>query len=198
MQELIKLNYDIKEFAGIINEETFNVHHGKHLQAYVNNYNAAVEGTKYENMDLVDVLKTMNDNTEANKAAINNNGGGVLNHNMYFEQFKKGTQVTNEKFIAAIEEAFGSFDKMVEELTKVGMTRFGSGWSWLVVNNGKLEIMSTANQDSPYSLGMTPILTLDVWEHAYYLDYQNRRAEYLEKIWEIINWELIEERFLNA
>ncbi len=198
MEKLIELTYDIKQFDGIMNEETFNVHHGKHLQAYVNNYNAAVENTEYADMDLIEVLKGINESTIENKGAIINNGGGVLNHNIFFEQFLVGTKIEDEGFLNAINESFGSVENMIEELKKAGATRFGSGWSWLVVKDNKLSVISTANQDSPYSIGYTPILAIDVWEHAYYLDYQNRRPEYLEKIFEMINWQVVEDRFKKA
>ncbi len=198
MQKLIELNYTTTEFEGIMNKETFDFHHGKHLAAYVANYNAAVEGTEYESMDLADVLAKINEISLENKNAINNNGGGVFNHNMFFSQFKKGTSITDAGFISAVESSFGSVENMINELKSAGMTRFGSGWSWLVLNGGKLEVMSTANQDCPLSLGLTPILALDVWEHAYYLDYQNRRADYLASIFDIIDWQVIENRFNNA
>lgn len=198
MEKLITLNYETTAFEGIMNKETFDFHHGKHLAAYVANYNAAVEGTEYENTPLEEVLTNLNNITLDNKAAITNNGGGVHNHNLFFTQFGTASTITNEEFKNAIIEAFGSVEAMVDQLKTAGMTRFGSGWSWLVLNEGKLEVMSTANQDSPLTEGKTPLLTLDVWEHAYYLDYQNRRADYLNNIFDMIDWKVIEERYLNS
>lgn len=198
MIELIKLPYAHDEFEPVIDKETMEIHHGRHLNTYVTNYNNTVEGTKYAEMDLEEILTNINDVDAELRAPIQNNGGGVFNHNFYFSQFKKGTELADGELKTAIEETFGSVENLLSELQKAGATRFGSGWSWLVLNNGKLEVMSTPNQETPLAEGKTPLITLDVWEHAYYLKYQNKRPEYLSQIVTILNWEEIERRFNEA
>ncbi len=198
MLELIKLPYAYDEFDSVIDKETMEIHHSRHHQTYVNNYNGLVEGTKFADMDLEEVITNINTVDEDIRQGVRNNGGGVLNHNIYFTQFANNVELKDGELKSAITETFGSAEKMIEDLQKAGATRFGSGWSWLVLNDGKLEIMSTPNQDNPLSEGKTPLLTLDVWEHAYYLKYQNKRPEYLANVVSIINWDVVEERFNSA
>lgn len=198
MLELIKLPYGYDEFEGVINKETMEIHHSRHHQAYVNNYNALVEGTEFAQMTIEEVITKIDTVDEAIRQGVRNNGGGVLNHNLYFTQLANNVELKDGEFKTLILETFTSLEAMIEELQKAGATRFGSGWSWLILKDGNLEVTSTLNQDNPLSEGATPLLTLDVWEHAYYLDYQNKRPEYLSKIVNIINWDVVEARYTAA
>jgi Fe-Mn family superoxide dismutase len=178
---------------------TMQIHHGKHHQAYVDNLNKATAGTEYENSPLEELI------SKAGKisAAVRNNGGGHWNHTFFWESLSpKGGGEPSGKLADAIHAAFGSFDSFKEKFNQAGMTRFGSGWAWLIVSNGKLEICSTPNQDNPLmdvaEMKGMPILGADVWEHAYYLKYQNRRADYLGAFWNVVNWNKAEERYLAA
>ena len=198
MQELIKLEYGYDAFEGVIDALTMETHHSKHLATYLTNYNNLVAGTKYETMKLEDVLSDLSIVDEKIRAGVRNNGGGIYNHNIYFSQFKKGIELKEGSFKNAIESTFGSFEAMIDGLKTAGLTRFGSGWSWLVLDGSELKIISTPNQDTPLENGQIALIAIDVWEHAYYLSYQNRRAEYLEKIWSIINWDLVESKFIKA
>ena len=178
---------------------TMQIHHGKHHQAYVDNLNKAIAGTPHENKTIEELVK------EAGtiSPAVRNNGGGHWNHTFFWESLapQAGGQPQG-KLAEAINAAFGSFDAFKEKFANAGMTRFGSGWAWLIVKEGKLEICSTPNQDNPLmdlaEVKGTPILGVDVWEHAYYLKYQNRRADYLGAFWNVINWNKITERFEKA
>ena len=178
---------------------TMQIHHGKHHQAYVDNLNKAVSGTDNENKSL-DELVAM---AGSISPAVRNNGGGHWNHTFFWESLgaNKGGAPTG-KLADAINEAFGSFDAFKEKFAAAGMTRFGSGWAWLIVKDGKLEVSSTPNQDNPLmdvaDVKGTPILGVDVWEHAYYLKYQNRRADYLGAFWNVVNWSKVAERFAAA
>jgi len=192
MERLINLEFEYSKFEEIIDKETMEIHHSKHLNAYVTNYNNAIKDTSIENVPVREVLKNIDTVDESIKQAVINNGGGIVNHELYFTQFKKGTKITDENFTNDINETFGSFENMIEEIKSTGLKRFGSGWTWLVIKNNKLEVISTLNQDSPLMEGYTPLLGIDVWEHAYYLKYQNRRPEYLENILNIIDWEKIQ------
>jgi superoxide dismutase, Fe-Mn family len=188
MEELIKLDYEYNALEPYIDEATMRIHHSKHHQAYVDKYNAAVKGTALEELGVEEVLKSL-DAVPANiKQAVINNGGGVWNHNLFWKILKKDTTISDE-LKSAIDESFGSFDKFKEEFTNASLTQFGSGWAWLVKSEGKLKIVKTSNQDTPISQGLKPILALDVWEHAYYLKYQNRRPEYVENFFNVINWD---------
>ncbi len=198
MIELIKLPYAYDEFDSVIDKETMEIHHSRHHNAYVTNYNNAVANTELEGKDVKDVIANIDTVDSSIKAAVQNNGGGILNHNLYFTQFKNGVELVDGPLKTAITETFGSIEELISKLQTAGATRFGSGWSWLVVNNNKLEVISTLNQDNPLMQGMTPILGIDVWEHAYYLKYQNKRPEYLNNIFTIIDWNEIEARFLAA
>lgn len=178
---------------------TMQIHHGKHHQAYVDNLNKAIAGTPHENKSIEELVK------EAGtiSPAVRNNGGGHWNHTFFWESLapQAGGQPQG-KLAEAINAAFGSFDAFKEKFANAGMTRFGSGWAWLIVKEGKLEICSTPNQDNPLmelaEVKGTPVLGVDVWEHAYYLKYQNRRADYLGAFWNVINWNKITERFEKA
>ena len=189
--ELIQLSYEANALEPVISKETLGFHHGKHLQAYVNNLNGLVEGTKYEDMPLEDIVKT-------SEGGVFNNAGQILNHNLYFTQFCAPKADNKPTGIIAqwIEQQFGSFEAFKEEFQKKGTTLFGSGWVWLSAdNNGKLTITQETNAANPVQLGLKPLLTFDVWEHAYYLDYQNRRPDHLAALWQLINWDVIEQRY---
>ena len=188
--ELIKLPYEANALEPVISKETLGFHHGKHLNAYVNNLNAAIEGTKYEEMPLEEIVKTAD-------GGVFNNAGQILNHNLYFTQFRAPQADNKPTGVIAqwIDQQFGSFEAFKEEFTKKGATLFGSGWVWLSVDkNGKLQITQETNASNPVQRGYRPLLTFDVWEHAYYIDYQNRRPDHLAALWQIIDWDVVNER----
>ena len=188
--ELIQLPYEANALEPVISKETLGFHHGKHLNAYVNNLNAAIEGTKYEDMPLEDIVKTAD-------GGVFNNAGQILNHNLYFTQFRAPRADNKPTGVIAewIDKQFGSFEAFKEEFTKKGATLFGSGWVWLSADkDGKLVITQEPNAANPIQKGLKPLLTFDVWEHAYYLDYQNRRPDHLAALWQIVDWNVIEER----
>ena len=188
--ELIQLPYEANALEPVISKETLGFHHGKHLQAYVNNLNGLIEGTKYEDMPLEDIVKT-------SEGGVFNNAGQILNHNLYFTQFRAPKADNKPTGVIAqwIDEQFGSFEAFKEEFTKKGATLFGSGWVWLSVDkDGKLQITQETNAGNPVQRGLKPLLTFDVWEHAYYIDYQNRRPDHLAALWQIVNWDVINER----
>jgi Fe-Mn family superoxide dismutase len=175
---------------------TMQIHHGKHHQAYVDNLNKAIAGTEHESKTLEQLVA----NAGKISAAVRNNGGGHWNHTFFWESLSKNAGGNPSGALAdAINGAFGSFDSFKEKFAQAGMTRFGSGWAWLIVKDGKLEITSTPNQDNPLmdvaEVKGTPLLGVDVWEHAYYLKYQNRRADYLAAFWNVVNWSKVAERF---
>lgn len=174
------------------------IHHGKHHQAYVDNLNKALAGTDAEGKSLEELMA----NISAYPAAVRNNGGGHYNHTLFWSILGPNGGQPQGELAAAINEAFGSLDGLKEKMNNAGATRFGSGWAWLLVKNGKLEVSSTPNQDNPLmdvaEVQGTPILGIDVWEHAYYLKYQNRRPEYLGAIWNVINWSEVERRYKAA
>ena len=188
--ELIPLPYEANALEPVISKETIGFHHGKHLQAYVNNLNAAIVGTKYEDMPLAEIVKTAD-------GGVFNNAGQILNHEMYFLQLRapKADNKPNGKIAAAIEAQFGSFEAFKDEFSKKGATLFGSGWVWLSADKeGKLVITQETNAGNPVQRGMKPLLTFDVWEHAYYLDYQNRRPDHIAAMWQIVNWDVVNAR----
>jgi len=182
-----------------IDAKTMEIHHTKHHQTYVDKLNAAVAGTEWENMAVEDVLKKFKDVPEEKKAAVKNHGGGHANHSLFWTIIgpNQGGKPSGA-LSAAIDTAFGSFDTFAEKFNTEATSRFGSGWAWLAVNGGTLEVLSTANQDSPLMEGKTPILGLDVWEHAYYLHYQNKRPDYIKAFWQVVNWKEVEKRFAQA
>ncbi len=193
------LPYDYNALEPNIDEQTMHVHHDKHHQGYVDNLNKAVAGTDNENKTLEELVK----NAGSLSTAIRNNGGGHWNHSFFWEILSpNGGGQPEGKLADAIKDAFGSFDEMKEKFNAAGAGRFGSGWAWLGVSDGKLTICSTPNQDNPLmdvaDCKCTPVLGCDVWEHAYYLKYQNRRAEYLKNFWNLVNWKKASENFENA
>jgi Fe-Mn family superoxide dismutase len=195
--ELPKLPYAVDALEPYIDAQTMTIHHDKHHQAYVTNLNAAIEKhPELAGKSLEDLLMDLNAVPEDIRTAVRNNGGGTWNHNMFWEIMAPNAGGGPKGELAkALESTFGSFDTFKSELEKAGMGRFGSGWAWLVKKGNGLAIVSTANQDNPISEGMTPVLGVDVWEHAYYLKYQNRRAEYLTNWWNVVNWDAVAARF---
>jgi len=188
--ELPKLNYELDKLAPMISKQTMEFHYGKHHLTYVNNLNGLVPGTKFENANLETIIR------EAD-GGIFNNGAQVWNHTFYFQAFSpKGGGEPSGKFSEAIKKDFGSFADFKEKFSKAALTLFGSGWTWLVKKpDGKLDIIQESNAGNPLRNGHTPILTCDVWEHAYYLDYQNRRVEYISAFWNILDWKIVAGRF---
>jgi len=175
---------------------TMEIHHGKHHQAYINNANTALAGTAFDSLTVEELLARINDVPAEKKQALINNAGGHANHSLFWTILAPNAGGAPTGQLAAdIDATFGSFDAFKEKFAAAGATRFGSGWAWLVVNNGKLEVMSTPNQDSPLMDGKTPILGLDVWEHAYYLNYQNRRPDYIAAFWNLVNWAKVSELY---
>lgn len=199
--ELPELPYAYNALEPYIDEQTMTIHHTKHHAGYVNNLNAALE--KYPELQqysVEDLLRNIHSVPEDIRTAVRNNGGGHANHSLFWTVMSpNGGGTPTGELAQAINEAFGSFDAFKETFTRAALTRFGSGWAWLVVDGfGKLRVYSTPNQDSPYMHGFTPILGLDVWEHAYYLKYQNRRAEYVNNWWNVVNWDEVARRFAAA
>ncbi|HET9015461.1 MAG TPA: superoxide dismutase [Thermomicrobiaceae bacterium] len=197
--EAIPLPYDYNALEPHIDEATMHFHHDNHYNTYVTNYNNAVKGTDLEGKSAEDVLRGINQVPENIRTAVRNNGGGAVNHTMFWQIMgpNKGGQPGGE-LMNAINQAFGSFDNFKQQFTQAGIGRFGSGWAWLVWRNGKLEIISTPNQDSPLMDGLHPIMGLDVWEHSYYLKYQFRRPAYIEAWWNVVNWDEVAKRFQQA
>ncbi|MDP7115734.1 MAG: superoxide dismutase [Candidatus Woesearchaeota archaeon] len=194
--ELPKLDYEYNALEPHIDAQTMEIHHSKHHQGYTDKFNAAVEGTDLADKDPIEIIKDLASVPEDIKGAVQNNGGGFVNHALFWKVMSpKGGGEPSGKIGDAIKAKFTSFEKFKEEFSTAAATRFGSGWAWLVVNNGELEITSTANQDSPLSDGKTPILGLDVWEHAYYLKYQNKRPDYIEAFWNVVNWDYVNQLF---
>ncbi|WP_029332976.1 superoxide dismutase [Exiguobacterium oxidotolerans] len=197
--ELPELGYAYDALEPHIDARTMEIHHSKHHNAYVTNVNAALEGSEHEGKSLEELLQNL-DALPANiQTAVRNNGGGHWNHSFFWKLLKKndGAAPTGE-LASAIDEAFGSFDAFKDEFAKAATTRFGSGWAWLIVEGGKLAVVSTPNQDTPVMEGKTPILGLDVWEHAYYLNYQNRRPDYINAFFNIIDWDHVAKLYADA
>lgn len=196
--ELPKLPYSYDALEPVIDKMTMEIHHTKHHQAYVTNLNKAVEGTEMEGKS----LETLMTSISKYPVAVRNNGGGHFNHTLFWNIMKQGGGTPSGALLEAINSTFNSVDEMKEKFNNAAMTRFGSGWAWLVVAGGKLVISSTPNQDNPLmdvaDVKGTPILGLDVWEHAYYLKYQNRRNEYVGNWWNVVNWDEVAKRFLEA
>jgi Fe-Mn family superoxide dismutase len=197
---LAPLPYAFNAMEPHIDAQTMEIHHGKHHQAYVTNLNKALDGTPFADKTIEEVIKNLGAIPDDKRTAVRNNGGGHWNHTFFWESLapNAGGQPTGA-LAAGIDAAFGSFDAFKEKFANAGMTRFGSGWAWLLIKDGKLEISSTPNQDNPLmdvaEVKGTPILGVDVWEHAYYLKYQNRRADYLGAFWSVVNWTKVAERF---
>ncbi|MCU9613885.1 superoxide dismutase SodA [Caldibacillus lycopersici] len=198
--ELPQLPYAYDALEPHIDKETMNIHHTKHHNTYVTNLNNAVAGNAdLESKSVEDLVSNLDAVPENIRTAVRNNGGGHANHSLFWQILSPngGGEPTGE-LADAINAKFGSFAGFKDEFTKAATGRFGSGWAWLVVNNGELEITSTPNQDSPLMEGKTPVLGLDVWEHAYYLNYQNRRPDYIGAFWNVVNWEEVAKRFSAA
>ncbi len=194
---LPELPYPYNALEPHIDARTMEIHHTKHHQAYINNVNAALEGhADLAAKSIDDLMRGLSSVPEAIRTAVRNNGGGHANHSLFWTIMKpEGGGLPGGELGKAIDSTFGSFDNMKTEFAKAASTRFGSGWAWLCLNKGKLHVDSTANQDTPLSEGHTPILGLDVWEHAYYLHYQNRRPDYITAFWNVINWDEVAKRF---
>ena len=192
------LPYAFEALEPHIDAQTLQIHHGKHHQAYVDNLNKAIAGSEHENKSLEELVAKAG----AISPAVRNNGGGHWNHSFFWEILGPGGGQPSGKLAEAINQTFSSLDGLKEKMNAAGTTRFGSGWAWLIVKDGKLEVTSTPNQDNPLmdvaDMKGTPILGIDVWEHAYYLKYQNRRPEYLGAIWNVINWNEVEKRYKAA
>jgi len=191
------LPYDFAALEPHIDARTMEIHHGKHHQTYVNNLNAAIEkAPDLASKSLDDLMRTVNKLPEAVRTPIRNNGGGHWNHSMFWQIMapKTGGE-PGGNLGAAIKTAFGDFAKFREQFSAVGVGRFGSGWAWLINTGGKLSIISTPNQDNPLMEGQKAIMGLDVWEHAYYLKYQNRRPDYIQAWWNVVNWKVVEKRY---
>jgi superoxide dismutase, Fe-Mn family len=190
------LPYDYDALEPHIDEATMQFHHDKHHQAYVDKVNAALEGTDLADAAIEDVLKDLNAVPEDKRTAVRNNGGGHYNHSLFWEWMSPdGGGEPDGDLATAIDEAFGSFDDFKTKMKDAGVNQFGSGWSWLVHDGSGLAVVSTANQDSPISDGKTPLLGVDVWEHAYYLKYQNKRPDYIDAWWNVVNWAKVAEGY---
>jgi len=191
------LGYAFDALEPFIDAKTMEIHHDKHHQTYVTNLNNAI--ANYPDLQAkspIELISDLQSLPESVQTGVRNNGGGVVNHNMFWEQLKKDVPLPTGSFADAVKKEFQSFDGLKDQLTKAGLGRFGSGWAWLILDGGgKLAITSTANQDTPLSVGHIPLLTVDVWEHAYYLKYQNRRADYLGAFWNVVNWNDVVERY---
>jgi len=189
--DLMQLPFAVDVLEPVISRETILLHHGKHLQTYVNNLNSALPGTMFENLTLEEIVRQSD-------GGIFNNAGQTLNHNLYFEALRapRTENLPTGKVAQAIVSQFGSFEAFQKEFTQKGATLFGSGWVWLSADaDGKLILTQETNAENPVTKGLNPLLTFDVWEHAYYVDYQNRRADYLSSIWQLVNWDIVNERY---
>jgi len=193
--ELPPLPYAFDALEPTIDARTMEIHHDKHHQAYVTNLNAALEGTQWAERSIEDVLHNLDAIPEEKRTAVRNNGGGHANHSLFWEIMSPNAGEPAGALASAIDESFGGLDALTAQLNDAGVKRFGSGWSWLVVDGGGLAVLSLPNQDSPLMDGKTPILGIDVWEHAYYLSYQNRRPDYLAAWWAVVNWDEVARRF---
>lgn len=203
--ELPKLPYAYDALEPHIDAKTMEIHHTKHHQAYIDNANKALEGTEWANLPVEELIQKLGEVPADKKNALRNNAGGHANHSLFWQVMgpNAGGQPSGE-LLEAINSAFGSFDAFKEKFEDAAKTRFGSGWAWLVVKGGKLEVVSTANQDNPLmgeavaGVSGTPILGVDVWEHAYYLNYQNKRPDYLKAFWNVVNWQEVSKRYAAA
>ena len=196
---LPQLGYAYDALEPHIDAKTMEIHHTKHHQTYITNVNAALAGTEFADKDILEVISNLDALPADKQTAVRNNGGGHANHTLFWEVIAPGG--SNEpvgEVKAAIEAKFGSFEAFKEAFAAAGTTRFGSGWAWLIVDGDGVAVTSTPNQDSPVMEGKTPILGLDVWEHAYYLNYQNRRPDYIAAFWNVVNWDVVEAKFQAA
>lgn len=191
MFQLRSLPFAQESLSEFISVKTFEYHYGKHHQTYINNLNNLIKGNEFENMHLLDIILK-------SSAGIFNNSAQVFNHDFYWDSIAPKGAVMSNELKNAIEKSFGSIEKFKEELISKSSTLFGSGWCWLVLSNGVLEIVQTSNAQVPMTEGKIPLLNVDVWEHAYYIDYKNARANYLEKFWDFINWDFASKMYQNA
>jgi Fe-Mn family superoxide dismutase len=190
------LPYDYAALEPHIDEATMRVHHDKHHQAYVDKANAALEGTEWADRSVEEIVSNLSSLPSDKQGPVRNNGGGHLNHSLFWEWLSPdGGGAPDGALGAAIDAAFGSFDDFKAKFKEAGVNRFGSGWSWLVHDGSGLAVVSTANQDNPLTDGQTPLLGVDVWEHAYYLKYQNRRPDYIDAFWNVVNWAKVADGF---
>ncbi len=197
--EVPPLPYDYAALEPHIDEETMRLHHDKHHQAYVDKANAALEGPEWADKDVEEVIRNLDALPADKPGPVRTNGGGHLNHSLFWESMSPGGGgAPDGDLAAAIDQAFGSFDAFKEQFEQAGVNQFGSGWAWLVLDGGNLVVTSTPNQDNPVSQGRTPLVGNDVWEHAYYLKYQNRRPDYLKAWWNVVNWGKVAERYAAA
>jgi superoxide dismutase, Fe-Mn family len=197
--EVPPLPYDYAALEPTIDEQTMKLHHDKHHQAYVDKANGALEGTEWADKPIDEVLANLASLPEDKQAVVRNNGGGHANHTLFWEAMSPdGGGEPSGELANAIHEAFGSFDAFKEQFEANGVAQFGSGWTWLVLDGGSLKLEKTPNQDSPVLNGQTPLLGNDVWEHAYYLKYQNKRPDYLKAWWDVVNWDAVAERYSSA
>jgi superoxide dismutase, Fe-Mn family len=198
--QLPDLPYPHNALEPHIDAQTMEIHHGKHHNTYVTNLNNAVQGTEFENMDIEELIKNLDRVPEDKRTAVRNNGGGHANHSLFWKIMgPNGGGEPTGAIAEAINSTFGSFEELKNKINAAGAGRFGSGWAWLSVDgSGNLQVESTPNQDSPLMEGRTPILGVDVWEHAYYLKYQNRRPDYLSAWWNAVNWDAVNEQYAKA
>jgi Fe-Mn family superoxide dismutase len=197
--EVPPLPYDYNALEPHIDEQTMRVHHDKHHQAYVDNANKALDGTEWADKPVEEIVKNLDAIPEDKRTAVRNNAGGHANHTLFWTVMSpSGGGQPSGDLASAIDSAFGDFDSFKEKLSQAGITRFGSGWGWLVRSGSGVEVTSTPNQDTPLSEGKTPLLGVDVWEHAYYLKYQNRRPDYVAAWWNVVNWDEVANRFAAA
>jgi len=197
--EVPPLPYDYNALEPTIDEQTMQLHHDKHHQAYVDKANGALEGTDLDGKPIEEILKDLSAVPEDKRGVVRNNGGGHYNHSLFWESMGPGKGgAPSGDLGAAIDEAFGSFDAFKEQFEAAGVGQFGSGWAWLVLDGGSLKVRSSANQDNPVSDGQVPLLGNDVWEHAYYLKYQNKRPDYLKAWWDVVDWDKVGERYAAA
>lgn len=197
--KLPELTYAYDALEPHIDAKTMEIHHTKHHQTYITNVNAALEGTEFADKDINEVIANLDAIPADKQTAVRNNGGGHANHTLFWEVIAPGgSNIPVGEVAKAIDAKFGSFDAFKEEFAKAATTRFGSGWAWLIVEGDGVAVTSTPYQDSPVMEGKTPILGLDVWEHAYYLNYQNRRPDYINAFWNVVNWDVVEAKFQAA
>ena len=193
----IELKYDFKDLKPNIDEETMYTHYNKHYNAYTENLNNSLEHLpEFKDMDIISILKNIKEDNNY-YMAIRNNGGGYLNHSMYFDMLTPKSTPLPNKLEEKINEDFTNFDNFKSEIISKGLSHFGSGWVWVILENDKLKIITTNNQDNPYMFGQTPIMGIDLWEHAYYLKYKNLRKDYLENIFNVIDWNIVENYYNN-